>query len=49
MLAATAPAYRDAGITDPAAFSETCSAILGSTHGSANYSADYYGQSGGQA
>lgn len=43
-LAATALAYRDAAIDDPASFSETCSAILGSTHGSANYSADYYGQ-----
>ena len=43
-LAATTLAYRDAGITDAAAFSQECSAILGSAHGSANYSADYYGQ-----
>jgi 3-oxoacyl-[acyl-carrier-protein] synthase II len=43
-LAATALAYRDAGIDDVAGFSQTCSAVLGSTHGSANYSSDYYGQ-----
>jgi 3-oxoacyl-[acyl-carrier-protein] synthase II len=43
-LAATTLAYRDAGIADPAAFSETCSAILGSAHGSSNYSSEYYGQ-----
>ena len=43
-LAATALAYRDAGIDDAAAFSQTCSAVLGTTHGSANYCADYYGQ-----
>jgi 3-oxoacyl-[acyl-carrier-protein] synthase II len=43
-LAATALAYRDAGIDDAAEFSQTCSAVLGSTHGSANYCADYYGQ-----
>jgi 3-oxoacyl-[acyl-carrier-protein] synthase II len=43
-LAATTLAYRDAGIADAAAFSETCSAILGSTHGSSHYSSEYYGQ-----
>jgi 3-oxoacyl-[acyl-carrier-protein] synthase II len=43
-LAATTLAFADAGIGDVPAFAETCSAILGSTHGSTNYSADYYGQ-----
>jgi len=43
-LAATTLAFRDAGIDDVPAFAETCAAILGSTHGSANYSGDYYGQ-----
>jgi 3-oxoacyl-[acyl-carrier-protein] synthase II len=43
-LAATALAFTDAGVTDIPAFAETCSAVLGSTHGSANYSRDYYRQ-----
>jgi 3-oxoacyl-[acyl-carrier-protein] synthase II len=43
-LAATSLAFTDAGVTDVPAFTATCSAILGSTHGSANYSRDYYKQ-----
>jgi 3-oxoacyl-[acyl-carrier-protein] synthase II len=43
-LAATALAFADAGIADVPAFAESCAAVLGSTHGSANYSRDYYGQ-----
>jgi 3-oxoacyl-[acyl-carrier-protein] synthase II len=43
-LAATALAFADAGVTDVAGFADTCSAVLGSTHGSANYSRDYYRQ-----
>jgi 3-oxoacyl-[acyl-carrier-protein] synthase II len=43
-LAATALAFADAGVTDVPAFAETCAAVLGSTHGSANYSRDYYRQ-----
>jgi 3-oxoacyl-[acyl-carrier-protein] synthase II len=43
-LAATAVAFADAGITDVPAFSATCAAVLGSAHGSANYSKDYYRQ-----
>ena len=43
-LAATTVAFQDAAIIDVPAFAETCSAILGSTHGSANYCSDYYGQ-----
>jgi 3-oxoacyl-[acyl-carrier-protein] synthase II len=43
-LAATSLAFADAGVTDVPAFTATCSAILGSTHGSANYSRDYYKQ-----
>jgi 3-oxoacyl-[acyl-carrier-protein] synthase II len=43
-LAAATVACRDARIDDVGAFAETCSAILGTTHGSATYSADYYGQ-----
>jgi 3-oxoacyl-[acyl-carrier-protein] synthase II len=43
-LAATALAFQDAGITDIPGFAETCAAVLGSTHGSANYSRDYYRQ-----
>jgi 3-oxoacyl-[acyl-carrier-protein] synthase II len=43
-LAATMLACRDAGIADIPAFAATCSAILGSTHGSANYSEAYYQQ-----
>jgi 3-oxoacyl-(acyl-carrier-protein) synthase len=43
-LAATSLAFADAGITDVPTFTRTCSAVLGSTHGSANYSRDYYRQ-----
>jgi 3-oxoacyl-[acyl-carrier-protein] synthase II len=43
-LAATAVACQDADITDVAAFAETCGAVLGSTHGSTNYSLTYYGE-----
>jgi 3-oxoacyl-[acyl-carrier-protein] synthase II len=43
-LAATTLAFRDAGIADVPAFAETCAAVVGTTHGSADYCADYYGQ-----
>jgi 3-oxoacyl-[acyl-carrier-protein] synthase II len=43
-LAATSLAFSDAGVADIPSFTATCSAILGSTHGSANYSRDYYKQ-----
>jgi 3-oxoacyl-[acyl-carrier-protein] synthase II len=43
-LAATAIACRDAGVADVAAFAQSASAILGSTHGSAGYSVSYYGE-----
>ena len=43
-LAATALAFKDAGVDDVPGFAETCAAVLGSTHGSANYSRDYYRQ-----
>ncbi len=43
-LAATALACRDAGVEGNAEFLETCSAILGSTHGAANYCHSYYKQ-----
>ena len=43
-LAATALAFADAGVSDIPGFAETCAAVLGSTHGSANYSRDYYRQ-----
>lgn len=43
-LAATMLACRDAAIADIPAFAATCSALLGSTHGSANYCDSYYGQ-----
>jgi 3-oxoacyl-[acyl-carrier-protein] synthase II len=43
-LAATALAMQDAKIMDVAAFAETGSVILGSTHGSTNYSNGYYKQ-----
>ncbi|HEX8523795.1 MAG TPA: beta-ketoacyl synthase N-terminal-like domain-containing protein, partial [Tepidisphaeraceae bacterium] len=43
-LAATALAFTDAKISDTTAFAETCSVILGSTHGSTNYSTAYYEQ-----
>jgi 3-oxoacyl-[acyl-carrier-protein] synthase II len=43
-LAATAIACQDAGITDVPSFAQSCSAILGSAHGSANYSVTYYSE-----
>jgi 3-oxoacyl-[acyl-carrier-protein] synthase II len=43
-LAATALALADAGIQDVTAFAESCSVVLGSTHGSTNYSTTYYRQ-----
>ncbi|MDB5290347.1 MAG: putative 3-oxoacyl-[acyl-carrier-protein] synthase [Phycisphaerales bacterium] len=43
-LAATMLACRDAGIGDIPAFAESCSALLGSAHGSTNYCEAYYGQ-----
>jgi 3-oxoacyl-[acyl-carrier-protein] synthase II len=43
-LAATTLACRHAGITDIPAFAQDCSAILGSAHGSANYSVAYYSE-----
>jgi 3-oxoacyl-[acyl-carrier-protein] synthase II len=43
-LAATMLACQDAQIHDIPAFAETCCAILGSTHGSTNYSQQYYRQ-----
>jgi 3-oxoacyl-[acyl-carrier-protein] synthase II len=43
-LAATAIACQDAGIADVPAFAQACAAVLGSTHGSADYSLAYYGE-----
>ena len=43
-LAATMLACRDAGIEDIPAFAANCSALLGSTHCSTNYSEAYYRQ-----
>jgi 3-oxoacyl-[acyl-carrier-protein] synthase II len=43
-LAATTLACRDAGLTDIPAFAQTCPAVLGSTHGSANFSLAFYSQ-----
>ncbi|MDB5358148.1 MAG: putative 3-oxoacyl-[acyl-carrier-protein] synthase [Phycisphaerales bacterium] len=43
-LAATMLACRDAGIGDIPAFAGSCSALLGSAHGSTNYCEAYYGQ-----
>jgi 3-oxoacyl-[acyl-carrier-protein] synthase II len=43
-LAATALACKDAGIDDIPAFADECGAILGSSHGSANYSVAYYSE-----
>jgi 3-oxoacyl-[acyl-carrier-protein] synthase II len=43
-LAATALAFADAGIIDVPGFANSCAAILGTTHGSATYCCDYYGQ-----
>lgn len=41
-LAATVLCLRDAGVADVPAFAESCAAVLGTTHGSANYSEAYY-------
>ncbi|MFN0132588.1 MAG: beta-ketoacyl synthase N-terminal-like domain-containing protein [Phycisphaerales bacterium] len=43
-LAAAAVACADAGIADIQDFASTCSAILGSAHGSAAFCEEYYGQ-----
>jgi 3-oxoacyl-[acyl-carrier-protein] synthase II len=43
-LAATTLACRDAGLTDIPEFARTCAAVLGSTHGSANFSLAFYSQ-----
>jgi 3-oxoacyl-[acyl-carrier-protein] synthase II len=43
-LAATAAACQHAGIADIPEFARDCCAILGSTHGSTNYSLAYYGE-----
>jgi 3-oxoacyl-[acyl-carrier-protein] synthase II len=43
-LAATTLACRDAGIIDTAEFARNCAAVLGTTHGSSNYSVTYYSQ-----
>jgi 3-oxoacyl-[acyl-carrier-protein] synthase II len=43
-LAATAVACADAGIADVPAFAAQCGAVLGSTHGSTQYSVTYYGE-----
>jgi 3-oxoacyl-[acyl-carrier-protein] synthase II len=43
-LAATAEAFRDAGINDTPAFGATCGAILGSMLGSTSFSEAYYRQ-----
>jgi 3-oxoacyl-[acyl-carrier-protein] synthase II len=41
-LAATALALQDAGLDSTSNFGDTCSVILGSAHGSAEFSATYY-------
>jgi 3-oxoacyl-[acyl-carrier-protein] synthase II len=43
-LAATTLACQDAGLNETASFADTCSAILGTTHGGAGYSHAYYRQ-----
>jgi 3-oxoacyl-[acyl-carrier-protein] synthase II len=43
-LAAATLACRDAGIDDVPAFAADCAAVLGTLHGSVNYSTDYYRQ-----
>jgi 3-oxoacyl-[acyl-carrier-protein] synthase II len=43
-LAAATLACHDAGIGDTAAFAADCAAVLGSMHGSSNYSTAYYEQ-----
>lgn len=43
-LAATTLASQDAGLNDMPSFAESCSAILGTTHGGAGYSHAYYRQ-----
>lgn len=44
VLAASALALKDAAVDDVGAFSETCGAILGTTHGSTRYTEQYYGE-----
>lgn len=41
-LAAAMLALRDCGVNEPPAFCENCSAILATTHGAAQYCAEYY-------
>ncbi len=43
-LAAATLAYRDAGVEDVEGFGESCSGILGTTHGSTSYCERYYEQ-----
>ncbi|HWB52960.1 MAG TPA: beta-ketoacyl-[acyl-carrier-protein] synthase family protein [Tepidisphaeraceae bacterium] len=43
-LAAATLATRDAGIADDPALLQDCSVLLGTTHGSSNYSVEYYRQ-----
>ncbi|MFQ5495095.1 MAG: beta-ketoacyl synthase N-terminal-like domain-containing protein [Phycisphaerae bacterium] len=43
-LAATAEAYRDAGIDDAEAFGDACAAVVGTTHGAIGYCESYYRQ-----
>ncbi len=43
-LAAATLALRDAGVADDPAFAESCAAVLGTMHGSSNFSVDYYRQ-----
>jgi 3-oxoacyl-[acyl-carrier-protein] synthase II len=43
-VAATSLAFADAGVKDVAEFGATCSGVLGTTHGSANYCYAYYKQ-----
>jgi 3-oxoacyl-[acyl-carrier-protein] synthase II len=44
MLAATSMAIKDAAIDDVEAFTATCNAILGTTHGAIDFSETYYRQ-----
>jgi 3-oxoacyl-[acyl-carrier-protein] synthase II len=43
-LAATTLAVQDGKLTDVPGFADACSVVLGTAHGSANYSAAYYGE-----
>jgi 3-oxoacyl-[acyl-carrier-protein] synthase II len=43
-LAAATLCLRHAGVGDVPTFAQTCSAVLGTTHGSTNYCESYYGQ-----